>query len=100
MDGTNFSLRGAMHADNPDTAKIIFNLVSGLMKQGIDVVPDKQAQTILKSLKMSARESEIVWEADIPQTVVTEFLKPKPAPAATSSKPAAKPPVRKKKRTR
>ena len=66
MTGTNFSLRGAMNADNPDTAKIINNLLSGLMQQGISAVPDKNAQTILQSLKMSARENEIVWEADIP----------------------------------
>lgn len=98
MNGTNFSLRGAMHADNPDTAKIIYHLISGLMKQGIDAVPDKQAQMILQSLKTSARESEIVWEADIPQTVVADFLKPKPTPAATS-KPVSRPPARKK-RTR
>ena len=98
MDGTNFSLRGAMNADNPDTAKILYNLISGLMQQGINAVPDKQAQTILQSLKMSARESEIVWEADIPEKVVADFLKPKPAPPATS-KPAPRPPARKK-RTR
>ena len=98
IEGTNFSLRGAMHADNPDTAKIFYHLISGLMQQGIDAVPDKQAQTILKSLKMSARENEIVWEADVPQAVVADFIKPKPAPAATS-KPAARPPARKK-RTR
>ena len=102
MNGTNFSLRGAMNADNPDTAKIINNLLSGLMKEGLDAVPDKQAQTILKSLKMSARESEVVWEADIPETVVAEYLKPRPATAAatsTTSKPATRKPVRKK-RTR
>lgn len=98
MDGTNFSLRGAMHADNPDTAKIIYHLISGLMQQGISAVPDKQAQTILQSLKMSARESEIVWEADIPEKVVADFLKPKPATPATS-KPASRPPARRK-RTR
>ena len=98
MDGTNFSVRGAMNADNPDTAKIIYNLFSGLMQQGINAVPDKQAQTILQSLKMSPRESEIVWEADIPEKVVADFLKPKPAPPATS-KPASRPPARKK-RTR
>lgn len=100
MNGTNFSLRGAMNADNPDTAKIIYNLFSGLMKQGIDAVPDKQAQTILQSLKMSARESEIVWEADVPNQVVADFLKPKPVTTpTTSTKPATRKAVRKK-RTR
>jgi hypothetical protein len=99
MNGTNFSLRGAMNADNPDTAKIINNLLSGLMQQGISAVPDKQAQTILQSLKMSARDSEIVWEADIPQTVVADFIRnPPKAPAAKP--PAPKRPVTRRPRTR
>lgn len=100
MTGTNFVLRGAMNADNPDTAKIINNLLSGLMKQGIDAVPDKNAQTILQGLKMSARDNEVVWEADIPEKVVADYLKPKPEPAVTSipaaTKPAPKRPVRRK----
>lgn len=98
LNGTNFSLRGAMNADNPDTAKIIYNLTSGLMQHGINAVPDKQAQTILQTLKMSFRESEIVWEADVPEKVVADFLKPKPEPA-TTTKPAPRRPA-KKKRTR
>ncbi|HKY45510.1 MAG TPA: hypothetical protein VJM50_20630, partial [Pyrinomonadaceae bacterium] len=96
MNATNFSLRGAMHADNPDTAKIIYNLLSSLMQQGINAVPDKQAQTILQSVKMSPRESEIVWEADIPEKVVADFFKPKPKTPATSTKPVSRPPARKK----
>lgn len=97
MNGTNFSLRGAMNADNPDTAKIINNLLSGLMQQGINAVPDKQAQTILQSLKMTARESEVVWEADIPDKVVADFLKPKPAAkTTTTNKPAPRRPARKR----
>ena len=98
MTGTNFTFRGAMNADNPDTAKIINNLLSGLMQQGISSVPDKQAQTILQSLKMSARDNEIVWEADIPEKTVADFIKstPKKAEAATSA--PAKRPVRKKRK--
>ena len=99
MNGPNFSLRGAMNADNPDTARIINNLLSGLMQQGINAVPDKQAQTILQSVKMLARESEVVWEADIPEKVVAEYLKPKPSVTVTSTKPAPRPPARRK-RTR
>ena len=91
MTGTNFVLRGAMNADNPDTAKIIYNLLSGLMQQGISAVPDKNAQTILQGLKMSARDNEIVWEADIPEKVVADYLKPKQEPAATSAPAATKP---------
>ena len=101
MTGTNFSLRGAMNADNPDTAKIINNLLSGLMQQGLSAIPDKDAQTFLKSLKMSARENEVVWEADIPEKVVADLIKSAPKePAATSApkRPASTPrrPVRKK----
>lgn len=90
MTGTNFVLRGAMNADNPDTAKIINSLLSGLMQQGISAVPDKNAQTILQGLKMSARENEVVWEADIPEKVVADYLKPSPAKVQIAE-PAAKP---------
>ena len=103
MNGSNFSLRGAMNADNPDTAKIIQGLIWGLMQQGIDAVPDKDAQTMLKALKMSAKENEIVVEADVPDKVVAEMLKSattpkasKPAVAAPATKPAPRRPVRKK----
>jgi hypothetical protein len=106
MTGNNFSLRGAMNADNPDTAKIINNLLAGLMKEGISAVPDKQAQTILQSMKMSARDNEIVWEADIPEKTVADFIRSTSAkPETPVSAPAPKPvktrkPVLPKKRTR
>lgn len=87
MTGTNFVLRGAMNADNPDTAKIINNLLSGLMQQGISAVPDKNAQTILQGLKMSARDNEVVWEADIPEKVVADYLKPAPTKITISEPP-------------
>jgi hypothetical protein len=102
MTGTSFSLRGAMNADNPDTAKIIQGLVWGLMQQGISAVPDKDAQSMLKALKMSAKESEIVLEADIPDKVVADLLKSTSKPkaeAAPVKSSAPKRPVRRK-RTR
>jgi len=100
MTGTNFVLRGAMNADNPDTAKIINNLISGLMKQGIEAVPDKNAQTILQGIRMSTRDNEVVWEADIPEKVVADYLKPAPTrveiATPTVTKPTPKRPVRRK----
>jgi hypothetical protein len=97
MNGANFSLRGAMNADNPDTAKIIQGLLSGLMQQGIGSVPDKDAQMILKALKMTARESEIVVEADIPDKVVADMLKSASQPKTeTAPKSAPRRPVRRK----
>jgi hypothetical protein len=96
MSGTNFSLRGAMNADNPDTAKIINNLLAVVMQQGIKAVSDKQAQTILQSLKMSARENEVVWEADVPEKTVAEFIRSMSAkPAAAVSEPTVIPAKRK-----
>lgn len=92
MSGVNFHFRGAMNVDNPDTAKIIYGLISGLVQQGIEAVPDKNAQTILQTLKMEAKESEIVWQADIPEKMVADLLKPAP-PAATTAPPAKKPPT-------
>ena len=81
MNGSNLSLRGAMNADNPDTAKIISGLLAGLMQQGLDAVPDKEAQTLLKAIKLTPRESEVVWEADIPNSVFTDIFAPRPAVA-------------------
>src|SRR5215207_158216 len=78
MSGTNFSLRGAMNADNPDTAKIINGLFLGLMKQGIGGALDKEAQTIMETIKMTAQDSEIVIEADIPEKVVADFIRTPP----------------------
>ena len=103
MNGTNFSLRGAMNADNPDTAKIIHGLLSGLMQQGISAVPDKNAQTILQSLKMTPKDNEIVWEADIPEKTVADFIKSPPKITSETTKPSPSTPPRrpvKRKRTR
>ena len=71
-----------------------------LMKQGIDAVPDKNAQAILQGLRMSARDNEVVLEADIPEKVVADYLKPAPTKVeisdVTVTKPAPKKPVRRK----
>ena len=94
LNGTNFSLRGAMNADNPDTAKIINSLFAALWQQAITAIPDKTAQGVLKNIRIVPRESEIVLEADIPEQTVASYIKeafkPKEA-AATTAKPAPKP---------
>jgi hypothetical protein len=93
MDGSNFSLRGAMNADNPDTARMISGLLSGFMQQGISSIPDVNTQTALKTIKMSPKENEVVWEADIPETLVTKFIREqtKPKPEATPEKTTRRP---------
>jgi len=106
MDGTNFSLRGAMNADNPDTAKIINGLLSGLLRQAVDSVPDKGAQTLMKGIKMMAQENEVVWQADIPQQAAADFIRDQMKPkittvtAAKSQQENPKPPIRKRRRAR
>ena len=104
MEGSSFSLRGAMNADNPDTAKIINGLLSGLLQQTIGSIPDKSAETVLKGLRMSPRESEVVLEADIPGQAVADFvrqqMKPTPTPATATEKPATKRTLRKRRAVR
>ena len=94
MSGNNFTLRGAMNADNPDTAKIINNLLSGLLKDGVNSIPDKQVQALLQNLKMSPRDNEIVLEADIPEKAVADFIWSSPTTKVTA--PSPHPPVVKK----
>jgi ribosomal protein S7 len=91
MSGANYSLRGAMNADNPDTARIITSLISSLMNQGISAVPDKQAQSILQSIKLSAKENEVAIEADIPGQMIVDLFRPAPKSKADAPPPAKKP---------
>lgn len=100
MSGTYFNIRGAMNADNPDTAKIISGLLAGLMKQGISAVPDKEAQSILQSIKMTPKENEIVWEADIPEQVVANMFKSAPKTSGDKPSTPAKRPAARRKRNR
>lgn len=87
LTGGNLSFRGAMNADNPDTAKIISGLLEGMMQQGIDAVPDKDAKTLLHTIKLTPRENEVVWEADVPESMIKDLMKPKTAaPPATQVK--------------
>jgi hypothetical protein len=106
MDATNFTLRGAMNADNPDSAKIIKSLLSNLLQQAAASVPDKTAQSVLKTLLITPQENEVVLRADIPQQMISEFIreqmKPKQEAAAsvTTPAPAAKKPARQRRRKR
>lgn len=103
MDSTNFLLRGSMNADNPDTAKIFTNLISGLMRQASSI-PDVSVQSALKSVSITADENDVVVRADVPQQVVLDFIKKqsmqkKPEPAADKPvTPVKKQPVRRKRK--
>jgi hypothetical protein len=101
MDGANLNLRGAMNTDNPDTAKIINGLLAGVLQPAIESIPDKQAQNVLKGIRLVAREDEIVMEADIPQQTIADFVREQMQPkVTTAAKTTAKPVVKPKRRVR
>ena len=93
MEGPNFSLRGAMNADNPDTAKIINGLLAAMFQQAINYIPEKETQSVLKDIRILPKESEVVFEADVPQSTVATFIRnqSKPREIPVVSKPATKP---------
>jgi len=101
MEGNAFNVRGAMNADNPDTAKIIYGLFSGLFQQAVSAVPDKDVQSILNAMKLTAQESEVVISASIPEASVAEMIRQQSQPktaSAPATAPAKKRVVRKKPR--
>ena len=91
MDATNFMLRGAMNADNPDTAKIIKSLLSNLLQQAAGSVPDRTAQSVLKTLSITPQDNEVVLRADIPQQMIIEFIREQMKPKQEVSAPVKTP---------
>ncbi|HEY0544682.1 MAG TPA: hypothetical protein VGC91_04725 [Pyrinomonadaceae bacterium] len=114
MDAQNFKLTGAMNADNPETAGIIRNMLSGLFNEAKSRVPDKSAQSIMNEMKLIAEGSEVMLQANIPQEMaaqyVREMMAPKPKPPAmpvvldetkaTTAKAEAKQPAKTKSKSR
>lgn len=114
MDAQNFKLTGALNADNPETASIIKNMLSGAFEQAKSMVPDKNAQSVLNEMKLFAEGSEVMLQASISQEMaaqyVREMMAPKPTPPpmpvvldetkATSTKAAAKPATKAKSKSR
>jgi hypothetical protein len=102
MDATNFMIRGVTNADNPDTAKILANLYSGLLRYATNSIPDPSAQSLLKGLAITAEGDEVLLRADFPQQMVIDLIQQKMKPKAmeaTTEKSSAKPVV-KRRRTR
>jgi len=106
MDATSFKLRGAMNADNPDTAKIINNLIGALMKS----IPDENTDansfpSLLKMISLSAMENEVVLQADFPQQMIKDLIREQMKPKAkdvsdAAAAPPVKTPVKKRRTTR
>jgi hypothetical protein len=91
MDASNFMLRGALNADNPDTAKIINSLVNGLLRHATASVPDPAAQTLFKAVSITPQENEVVLSADLPQQTVLDVIKEQMKPKRSEDSAAAAP---------
>ena len=104
MDATNFMVRGATNADNPDTAKILSNLYSGMLRYAASSIPDPSAQAMLKGLAITAEGDEVILRADFPQQMVMDLMHqhmtPKKADEATVQKTTAKPTVKRRRTKR
>jgi hypothetical protein len=102
MDATNFMIRGVSNADNPDTAKILANLYSGLLQYAANSIPDPNAQSLFKGIGITAEGDEVLVHADFSQQMIMDLIqkqmKPK-EPEATDVMTVTKPP-RTKRRTR
>ena len=92
MDATNFMLRGISNADNPDTAKIISRLYSGLLAYATQSIPDATAKSLLKNIAITAESDEVRLNAVIPQQMIIELIQQHMnKPATTSPRPEKQP---------
>jgi hypothetical protein len=80
MDATSFKFRGAMNADNPDTAKIIKSLLASLLQGASGALKDSKAQSILNSIVITPTETEVLVQADFSQQAVADFIREQSAP--------------------
>jgi hypothetical protein len=99
MDATNFMVRGAMNADNPDTAKIMSKLFSGLLQHATSSIKEPSAQSTIKSFAITAEGDEVLLSGDISQQIVIDLIQKQMKPKeseATSVQPATKPAVKKR----
>jgi len=107
MDATNFMIRGVSNADNPDTAKILANLYSGLLQYATNSIKDPGAQSVLKGLAITAEGDEVLMRADFSQQMVIETIKQQMKPkdiqataTMTDVAPTTKPPVKRRRSRR
>lgn len=99
-DATNFMLRGAMNADNPDTAKIISGLVSGFLRHATSSIKDPMMTPLLNGIAVVAEGDEVMLRADVPHQMVKDAMKAKPKMASDGAvkpgEPKGKPPVKRR----
>ncbi|MDQ6651158.1 MAG: hypothetical protein M3Y84_00265 [Acidobacteriota bacterium] len=105
MDATNFMVRGTVNADNPDTAKILSKLYSGILGYATNSIPDASAQSLLKGFAITSEGDEVMLRADFPQQMVMDLIqhhmKPKQVDVTmTTPTPSVKPVVKRRRARR
>lgn len=102
MDATNFMIRGVSNADNPDTAKIVANLYSGLLRYASSSIKDPAAQSLLNGLAITAEGDEVLLSANFPQQTVLDLIQKqmKPKQVDVSDVKKITKPVHRRRRTR
>lgn len=105
MDANNFIVRGSMNEDNPDTAKIVSNLFSGMLGFASSSVKDPAAQAMLKNIVIAADGDDITLRADLAQQMVIDMVKqqmmqPKKQDVAAPATPTSPVKPRPRRRTR
>jgi hypothetical protein len=80
MDATSIKFRGAMNADNPDTAKIFKSLLSTLLQQANGLTKDKDAQAVLSSLVITPTDTEVLVQAEVSLKTIGDFIRDQGAP--------------------
>jgi hypothetical protein len=96
MDATNFMLRGVSNADNPDTAKIIGKLYSGLLGYAAQSIPDATAQSLLKNIAITAEGDEVRLRADVPQQTIVQLIQQHMKKKEAASSAPEKQPIKKR----
>lgn len=89
-------LRGVSNADNPDTAKIISRLYSGLLGYATQSIPDATAKSLLKNIAITAEGDEVLLRADVPQQTIVELIQQQMTKKAATSTEPEKQPVKKR----
>ncbi|HBB87405.1 MAG TPA: hypothetical protein DC047_07295 [Blastocatellia bacterium] len=100
MDATNFMLRGVSNADNPDTAKIISKLYSGLLGYATQSIPDATAKALLKNIAITAEGDEVLLRADVPQQMVVDLIQQQMKKPETTSPTTDKQPMKRRRNRR
>ena len=101
MDAQAFPASLVLKINTADNARTIAGLLQTIIQFGSASVTDKNAKTILESIKITSQDTEVQVRTLLPQDMVASFVRglftssPKPAETKSEPKPEAKPETKK-----